>query len=291
MSSESMRAEQHLSKAPPVTLYHYTDQNALLKIMESRNLWATKVQYLNDFMEFNLAVDIAKRKLAARRSLHPETQGIKKLIDTIIDGLSRITNVNICAVSFCEHDDLLSQWRGYTRAGGGVSIGFRSGSLADLARREQGRLGPCIYDVETQNDVISEIIDNVIANAMEGSEVHSSEDFNRQLIEYGAFFKNNGFREEHEWRLITGIKLYRDEGFKFRPGYSMLTPYYIAQLAPKGWHDEIASVTIGPCPYPAASGQAITGLFLKQGLYLPHSGFGSERDFVVRLSQIPYRNW
>jgi hypothetical protein len=101
-------------------------------------------------------------------------------------------------------------------------------------------------------------------------DIQSSEYFNTQLIACAAFFKDNGFYEEHEWRLITGIKMYRDEGLKFRPGHSMLIPYYIAQLAPKGWRDEISSVTIGPCPYPAASEQAITGLFLKHGPYSPH---------------------
>ena len=77
MSSKSIRAEQRLSKAPPLTLYHYTDQAGLLGIMESRRLWATKVQYLNDFMEFGLAVDIAKKKLAERRTPHAEPQGIR----------------------------------------------------------------------------------------------------------------------------------------------------------------------------------------------------------------------
>lgn len=158
-------------------------------------------------------------------------------------------------------------------------------------------MGPCIYDVRVQNEVISELIDDIIANAMEKSAdvaldpIQSSNYFNRRLIEIGAFFKDNGFHEEREWRLVTGMKLYRDEGFKFRPGHSMLIPYYIAHLAPNGWLDEISSITIGPCPYPAASEQAVAGLFLKHGLCSPHRGFGAEQDFAVRLSQIPYRNW
>jgi hypothetical protein len=75
-------------------------------------------------MEFNLAVEIAKQRLADRRSSYTKPEGISKLIDNIIDRLSSIASVNICTVSFCEHDDLLSQWRGYSHEGGSVSIGF-----------------------------------------------------------------------------------------------------------------------------------------------------------------------
>jgi hypothetical protein len=297
MPSETMRAARHLSKAPPAILYHYTDQKGLLGIIESRQLWATKVQYLNDSTEFNLAVEIAKQRLADRRSSYTKPEGINKLIDNIIDRLSSIASVNICTVSFCEHDDLLSQWRGYSHEGGGVSIGFRADALTKAAHKDNGRLGKCIYDNQIQNEIIIELINDVIEIATEIStdiftEDHKySEYFNRQLIEWGAFFKSTGFYEEHEWRLVSGIKLYTDPLFKFRPGHSMLTPYYVSQLAPDGWLDEISSVTIGLSPHPSASTQAITGLFYKHGIYSPHRASSSEPNFDIRLSKIPFRNW
>jgi hypothetical protein len=68
MALEWTGREKYLNKSPPPDLYHYTDQNGLLGIMDSGNLWATKVQYLNDSKEFNLAVDMAKGKLNGRRT-------------------------------------------------------------------------------------------------------------------------------------------------------------------------------------------------------------------------------
>src|SRR5215469_16252150 len=51
---------------PPDCLYHYTDQLGLLGIIEKRELWATKVQYMNDSTEFGLAVELAKTRIKAR---------------------------------------------------------------------------------------------------------------------------------------------------------------------------------------------------------------------------------
>jgi len=209
--------------------------------------------------------------------------------------LDEITNVNICAVSFCESPDLLSQWRGYSGTRGGVSIGFCSDKIVELAKREHGRLAPCIYDHNVQAELIDELIDAVLNTQNEQEEnvpiepLRLSENFNRQLISIGAFFKHEGFHEELEWRLVTGIKLYRERRFKFRTGNSMVIPYYEALLAPEGWTDEIASVTVGPCPYPEVSRQAVIGLLLQNDIYAdPRFG---ERQMEIKSSRIPYRSW
>jgi hypothetical protein len=38
--------------SPPPILYHYTSQDGLLGILDSKSIWASKVQYLNDEQEF-----------------------------------------------------------------------------------------------------------------------------------------------------------------------------------------------------------------------------------------------
>jgi hypothetical protein len=107
-----------LDQEPPDQLYHYTDQTGLLDILNTGELWATKVQYMNDATEFGLAVDLAKSRLEER--IRKFSNGDRcELLRTIADGLSGIARVNVCSVSFCENPDLLSQWRGYSGAGGG----------------------------------------------------------------------------------------------------------------------------------------------------------------------------
>ena len=48
---------------PPVPplLYHYTDVHGFKGIVESRELWATHIQYLNDAQGFDYATDLAKQ--------------------------------------------------------------------------------------------------------------------------------------------------------------------------------------------------------------------------------------
>ena len=47
----------------PEILYHYTDQNGLLGIIERSEMWATKVQYMNDATEFGAVLDLACTRL------------------------------------------------------------------------------------------------------------------------------------------------------------------------------------------------------------------------------------
>jgi hypothetical protein len=84
-----------LDQEPPDQLYHYTDQTGLLDILNTGELWATKVQYMNDATEFGLAVDLAKSRLEER--IRKFSNGDRcELLRTIADGLSGIARVNVC---------------------------------------------------------------------------------------------------------------------------------------------------------------------------------------------------
>jgi hypothetical protein len=49
----------HLLAAPPDIIYHYTTQTGLLGIIENKELWATKIIYMNDSTEFAAEVRFA----------------------------------------------------------------------------------------------------------------------------------------------------------------------------------------------------------------------------------------
>jgi hypothetical protein len=122
------RFSEYLETAPPETLYHYTSQTGLLNIIETAELWATKVQYMNDATEFYRALNMA-------RSILDDMIG-QTLIETPVTAhaqlkrsLAGLEGINIFAACFCEDGDLLSQWRGYSESGGGASIGFGSAKL------------------------------------------------------------------------------------------------------------------------------------------------------------------
>ncbi len=102
-----------LLKMPHSVLYHYTTQAGLLGILNSREIWATHTQYLNDHREFLYALDIFREELGALASQNGDVQQakcIQGMRDVLQDELS---GVNVCVASFSEESDSLSQWRAY----------------------------------------------------------------------------------------------------------------------------------------------------------------------------------
>jgi hypothetical protein len=56
-----------LNAARPDIIYHYTNQLGLLGIIEKRELWATKIHYLNDATEFSLVFKMIEGILERER--------------------------------------------------------------------------------------------------------------------------------------------------------------------------------------------------------------------------------
>jgi hypothetical protein len=215
---------------PPDVLYHYTDRAGLLGILKTGELWATKIQYMNDSTEFSYCLSLTKSLLDDRLS-NSRSHEDRQILDWVLRHLEAITFVNVCSVSFCRDPDLLSQWRGYSGSGAGYSIGFLSKELSSF----HNNLHHCIYDRTDQAQIINEIIDEMLQKK---SHINSEDDpklvlgaaFERSLIQHGAFFKDTSFAEENEWRLAVGICRFNDPKFGVRPGKSMLIPFYVLQL-------------------------------------------------------------
>jgi hypothetical protein len=118
----------HLTAAGPEVIYHYTNQSGLIGVLENRELWATKIQYMNDASEFRIAFQMLEKHLTD--AIHSDgsdqpmlgNSGMRRAFK-LLNGLERIIHVNVCVVCFCRNGDLLSQWRAYS-GGYGFSIGF-----------------------------------------------------------------------------------------------------------------------------------------------------------------------
>ena len=115
--------------------------------------------------------------------------------------------------------------------------------------------------------------------------------FARALTQCGAFFKDIAFKEEDEWRLVTGVHLYDDEKFAFREGTSMPIPYYRMHIHNGSWdgNGKIDTIVVGPCPHPDAAKVSVIGLLMRYSVSsrTPGPHYWPE----VQISAIPYRNW
>jgi hypothetical protein len=276
---------------PPDELYHYTSQLGLLGILKSDTLWASKIHYLNDSTEFRIALDLAKEVLNERLEKEVGARNREK-IECLLDNIPTIQKINVCVVSLSQKRDHLSQWRAYGGSVGGFSIGFKSSNLLACASNQGFNLVRCVYDQSKQRQIISELIDeclavefNTIPDEVDPNRprtilvFHTGGDFTRKLVATASILKHPSFEEEDEWRLISEQGL-NSSSLSFRPGGSMLTPYFEFKLGDK--RDYLGSITVGPNPHPDLANDAVLMLLSKYGI---------SNETKIFETGIPFRNW
>jgi hypothetical protein len=263
---------EHLQQPTPDFLYHYTGQDGLLGIIQSRSLWASNISYMNDATEFGLAHSLILDEIGRRIRKRESKADIVEWVTKQIHGSP------ICATCFCEKGDQLSQWRGYSGSGYGYSLGFIPSQLKAVASDAGFVLGRCIYDPDLQRQIISEGLDHIIIKG--APDIRETYEDVLTLVKYGAFFKDYSFREEDEWRLVL-TTCSKPKQF-FRTGRSMITPHVslsITSLPNLG----IGHAFVGPCPHMDLSVQSVISLFIDKG-------FDVGRVDVCP-SKIPFRGW
>jgi len=282
--------------APRERLYHYTNFNGLLGIVESRSLWASDIRYMNDSAELKHAADLIRTDISRRIGAgHPRPDLLNQFLDWVTH---RITNGHMMfAASFRANGNLLSQWRGYSRLGKGVSLGFDPEYILRCAKKQSFQIGRCIYSCEQQARLISQVVDavetlaagsgDVAAPATDtGADRSSYHDVFRRiesdLLRIAALLKHPSFREEEEWRIVSPVITdYVEAPVLFREGASMLVPYIRFQLGSTEYGPiELQHLFLGPTPNKTISMNSLT-------MYLAKNGIQPEKG--VSYCQIPFR--
>lgn len=250
-------------------LYHYTTHSGLLGILDSpagmkgsATLWATDAQYLNDREELSYVCNFVVEALLADHD--PEK---KEVFQRVAEALDRDHNalhepiMSTYVTSFTSRGDLLSQWRGYSGASG-YSIGFRREAVSHTARMVE--LGDSHSAPILTSDPMKEVkYGDAAARAVAAQAVEIlrsaplNMDPNRhwwsgvghtyyELLSLMVTVKNDAFKEEHEWRLITTLT--GDDVSSFREGPLGITPYLPTYAKPTDGRSPIAKVIVGPGP-------------------------------------------
>ena len=108
------------------SLYHYTSGNSLLSILQSQQLWATDIRFLNDYKELYRGLDVFESfsKCLVKR-MSDDAEHLSKLIEVCVGNIRRnadLTLINL--VSFSTEPDDLRQWMAYCNSGVGYCIEF-----------------------------------------------------------------------------------------------------------------------------------------------------------------------
>lgn len=275
-------------------LYHYTNQAGLIGILRYKNLWATRIHYLNDADEFWHTMKTAHHAIRVR--IDNETDSLKKLqLEDLLGDFDLIAGVETCVTSFSEDGDSLSQWRGYAKDEPGFALGFDADALKRIAKGLNTRFEQCIYKSAEQAQKVEEIITETLAKdfgpfpnrgmtVQNGAPVMNTDPcgkFANRLLGIAALHKHPAFFEESEWRFV-----YHPHSsplpVKHRPGKSMLIPYVELDVLLDGSLSCLKEIIIGPCPHHELSGYSLRAL-----LNAEHISHRVE----IKPSTAPYRYW
>ena len=259
---------------PPELLFHYTTIGGAYGILSSDTLWMTKVRYLEDTSELEIGI-ATFHEVLEELLRQPSPRDELELLEAVKAGLGSFAGSNICVASFCEHGDLLSQWRWYGEGGRGVSIGVSSHALRGMARSAIN-LWKCIYDEGAHRELLLAVVDRLLAAyrsekdssggtlSAEASHYLLSRFF-VSFLQIAPIIKNPNFAEEREWRLVSMPVDIDDEGYgvcvigdRIMQRYELRFP-----REPDGWCRALGRVVVGPTKDPELIGEAIAVLCRK----------------------------
>ena len=210
-----------------VKLCHYTSLEGALGIIQGSDLWLSHLRFSNDDEEFLHGLRLVTEELEAQiLAAQPDAERVSRIqaVQALIEK-QREQPIYICC--FCEHDNLLSQWRGYADNGGGVSIEFDAQGFRQYSGEDSPlgltRLWRVVYKDASQRNVVRKALDYPYWPSQ------AQPDRVRYIADALAFFlptfKNADFVDEKERRLIFTPNPVAAPRPRFRVRSGMLVPY------------------------------------------------------------------
>jgi hypothetical protein len=269
-------------------LFHYTDAQAVYSILLNRKLWVTDLRFLNDSQELHEGITwVSKALVRPITGLFIRDKYKDKAIEYLRDAFSDTVSYGIdeepiFVFSFGCVENLLSQWRAY----GNYAIEFDEKLLLECVPA----LRPCIYDQKNkdsraQNAVTKALMD--ISQDMENNDGCigiKSIDSLSELIELAATFKNEGFSEEQEVRIVTQANE-SDKSIQYRPNGNRLIPYLEVDIS----LDCIKSIHVGPMSEQDLAYISMDAFVRKVERDWQIDSANIEYELSVKKSSIPYR--
>lgn len=222
-----------------ISLYHYSDLDATLSILENQQLWLTNSVFLNDNEEMhegvNTLLNATEQSLMGKMDKSSSEIFAGQMRQFLSELLSE-ENVEPCyIVSFSEQADLLSQWRGY----GMFCIEFDSSYIPSMR---------CVYSQDDKINLalkaLNEVYDKFESTLLKSGNGELSPDVvfwvYHTLMRASLSMKNTGFVEEKEHRMAIS---FADSGpVQFRTKGDIVIPYVAWDIDTRA----IKAIHIGP---------------------------------------------
>lgn len=270
------------------SLFHFTDAQAVHSILLNKSIWLTDLRFLNDSRELYDGVDIFNKSLDNPQHGIFSNYDYKKestdyLKKAFADGVSfGINEEPIFVFSMSRMGNILSQWRAY----GIYAIEFDERMLRD----ELSILRDCIYSLKDKEDLARNAVAGALAEISQemgqndGCIGMKSLDELSNIMEVAATFKDQGFSEEREVRIIKQAPE-QDESIKYRPKNNKLIPYYEMKIS----LDCIKAIHVGPMAEQELAFSSMSSFVRKIERNWQIDSSNIEYALEVEKSSIPYR--
>lgn len=277
---------------PQNSLFHYTSSNGLKGILDSKTLWFSHIDYLNDEGECRYTYNLLK-SIVESMSNDVDSELVNFLTERCDHMLSDqyydqqtkgLFNTEYFLVSFSTDPDNLSNWNYYTKTKDitGYNIEFRKDELLNsLEGLPYDYIhGKTIYDVQKQKQLIEEALTEYnykyknTEDADEKRKIYIS--FNEVIKVYSLFFKHHFFEAENEYRIVFSRveRANQVEPVLFREDKGLFIPYLPREFS----KESIKIITISPTEKQEMARHSIERMIKKDF-----------RDVTVKKSEIPLR--
>jgi|SRR5580704_488653 hypothetical protein len=273
---------------PGELLWHYTNGNALLKILESKSLLATQVACLNDSDEImyasHLLADAIKEVAAS--ATEPEAKFLNGYFATDLDYSTPLAHFVTC---FSRKKDDISQWQAYCS---GTENGYAIGCDPVGLKGMGDGLVAVNYEREVHDAAAKKVAEATLRFYQEGLELRPGESaeewgaafgqvWDEQITHLAPLLKDKCWAHEKEYRII---RLYRgdvdlENVVIFQKDTMMTRHLRLHFIALQGKPEvlPIREIMIGPCRHPKTSAIAIGLALRKYGYTTPIPVTISER--------------
>lgn len=287
-----------ISIPPDTILWHYTNGQSLIAMLETMSIFSTQLSCLNDTTELRYGSNLFREALSAKRAIIPEKSAVSALLDGALDYFKENPNFPAQAVvphfvaCFSEERDDLSQWRAYGNGENGYAVGFRAGDLCCCSNAALVRIN---YDSALHHTLAQRAVDAMIDFFLEAVKKCAPSDlakFGSEFLEAwdasitmdAPLIKDPAFSKERECRIVKGFSFDELTNLRFLQKGSMMSRHLPLQpsngQAATPYHLPIAEVIVGPCRHPQISRVSVDTILRQKGY---PSG-------LVSVSKIPFQS-
>lgn len=247
-------------------LYYYTSTDTMRYILKGGDIYATNIRYMNDSEEYTNGLNEIKllaendclvgEWLQKNGRTRIEIGGTKSIFTD--ENLKRNkVDTEFYSISFCEKNDLLSQWAIYAKeAGVSIQMAFKEGEKYNfLTQSRNGGKEKALWHLKPEtvryftknsmqeNDYEKEA-DEILDQLYLEENTDLTEDINERWKYVSAYVKRYDFYQEAERRIVFQPKKSIEEPkIMYRNDKNVLKPYLDIECE-NGW--PIKKIMVGP---------------------------------------------